>query len=134
MSEKGATVLGQGGKYAAFDDFWLEQASGHFILNLIPHKDTPHINLRLGGANIRSRKKSDTSGMVLTAKFEGFKLAGDSGTGVPKLKLDSVLVTIGLHVSIALDFNIAQRKWFTTPKNFRLEILSFKGPYGLNKR
>lgn len=43
-------TLGSGGVYFALDDFWLEYASGQFILDLVPSKETPQIILLLTGA------------------------------------------------------------------------------------
>ena len=41
--------LGQAGVYLGLDDLWLESASGHFVLDLIPHSETPRIHLLLSG-------------------------------------------------------------------------------------
>ena len=41
--------LGQAGVYLGLDDVWLESASGHFLLDLIPHSETPRIHLLLSG-------------------------------------------------------------------------------------
>lgn len=42
-------TLGSGGVYFALDDFWLELASGQFIVDLVPSKDMPQVILLLTG-------------------------------------------------------------------------------------
>ena len=59
------------------DDLWLEHASGSFVLNLVPNKDSPQFNLRLSGA--KAATDSGSSGMIVRLKIEGLKLAGEPG-------------------------------------------------------
>lgn len=44
-----ALSLGSAGVYFALDDFWLELASGQFILDLVPSKESPQVILLLTG-------------------------------------------------------------------------------------
>jgi hypothetical protein len=37
-------AVGQAGVYVALDDFWLEHASGQFIVDLVPSKETPQVS------------------------------------------------------------------------------------------
>ena len=41
--------VGQADVYLGLDDLWLESASGQFVLDLIPHPETPQIHLLLTG-------------------------------------------------------------------------------------
>jgi hypothetical protein len=52
---------------------------------------------------------------------------------VPKLRFDLIKVTIAFTVSLLLSYDKKNSKWIADQKNFRISILSFKGPYGLNK-
>ena len=48
---------------------------------------------------------------------------------VPRIKLASINVTAVLRVAITLVFNTHTKKWTSTAKQFRVELLSFKGGY-----
>ena len=63
-----------------------------------------------------------------------FKLAGDKGKGVPKINFDSLKVTIAVTVRMSLAFDVKAQLWTCPPRNFRIEVISFKGPYGINRR
>jgi hypothetical protein len=125
-------VLGQGGVYCALDDLWVEVASGYFNLDIIPsNREAPTIRCVLSGA---SKHKADAnSGMSVKIKLEGLKLAGDSGKGIPKLAFESISVTLVLQANIKLVYNTVTQKWDSPPKHFQIQILSFKGPYGMTK-
>ena len=118
-------TLGQNGIYAALDDFWLENASGNFQLDLIPSKEKPSIKINVSGMN--------NTGINIRIKAEGFKLAGDKGKRIPKIKMDNLKVTLSLKINIIINFDINSNKWVTNPKEFKVELLSFKGPYGLTQ-
>ena len=120
-------VLGQGGVYCALDDVWLEQAAGYFMLDLVSsNRESPTIKLLLSGS-----KQNLDSGLSAKVKLEGLKLAGDNGKGVPKLQFDSVSVTLVIKATIHLSFNLLSEKW--EAKRFQIQIMSFKGPYGISK-
>ena len=124
----------QGGIFAGLDDLWLELASGCFSLEMIPcchkHENKPIIQIILSGnkADSSSNHSSNSisevekdDGMSIRLKVEGFKLAGDKGKRVPKLKLQSVSVTMVLRVSITLEFDEKINK----VKIYKYHILSF---------
>ena len=46
---------------------------------------------------------------------------------VPRIKLASINVTAVLRVAITMIFNTHTKKWTSTAKQFRVELLSFKG-------
>ncbi len=54
--------------------------------------------------------------------------------GVPPLSFDSLKITVALNVSICISFDARLSKWVMEKKHFSLEIISFKGPYGINRR
>jgi hypothetical protein len=124
-----AIVIGQSGIYVAFDDFWLENASGHFEVDLIPSKDQPQVKITISGA------KDAAGGIGIRLRVDGFKLAGDKGKRIPKLKMDNMKVLVSLRANISINYDVASSKWVVTnPKNFKLDLLSFKGPYGITQR
>ena len=99
------------------DDLWLEVASGCFSLEMIPcchkHENKPIIQIMLSGnkADLTGNNEGERDdGMSIRLKVEGFKLAGDKGKRVPKLKLQSVSVTMVLRVSITLEFDAKVNK------------------------
>lgn len=122
-------VVGQGGVYAGLDDVWLEHASGHFEIELVPCKDKPQIKVVLTSGNISEGEK----GVSIRLKAEGFKLAGDKGKGIPKLSMSSIKLTLVLVANILIDYDHKLSKWVTNSKNFSIKLVSFKGPYGTSK-
>jgi hypothetical protein len=60
-------------------------------------------------------------------------LRGDSGKGVPRLSLDTVKVTVTIRVTLMLTYSMTDKKWTAPPNNFRVEMLAFKGPFGLSR-
>ena len=94
------------------------------------HENKPIIQIMLSGnkADSSSNHSSNSisevekdDGMSIRLKVEGFKLAGDKGKRVPKLKLQSVSVTMVLRVSITLEFDEKINK----VKIYKYHILSF---------
>lgn len=123
-------VIGQNGIYVAFDDFWLENASGQFEVDLIPSKDQPQVRVLISGA-----KDEAGGGINIRLRVDGFKIAGDKGKRIPKLKMDNMKVLVSLRVTACLHYDVATSKWMiSNPKNFKLDLLSFKGPYGITQR
>lgn len=47
---------------------------------------------------------------------------------------DNLKVTVCLRVNIVLTFDSEKSKWVTNSKSFQIELVSFKGPYGMTKR
>ena len=88
------------------------------------HDDKPIIRIILSGTKADSTSSNNSSsnnninindidkddGMSVRLKVQGFKLAGDKGKRVPKLKLESVSVTMVLRVSIILEFDSQNKK------------------------
>lgn len=66
-------------------------------------------------------------------KIGGFKLRGDSGKGVPPISLESVKVTVTIRVTVMLTFSVSQQKWTSSAQNFKVEMIKFKGPFGLSR-
>jgi hypothetical protein len=62
-----------------------------------------------------------------------FSFFHKKGKNVPKLKFDNLMITIAFNFSASLQYSLEKSKWFIDPKQFQLNILSFKGPYGLNR-
>lgn len=125
--------LGQGGVYMAFDDFWLENASGHFDIDLVPSRDTPEFKIILTGS--KDKDGNINGGMSFRLRVDGFKLAGDKGKRIPKFKFDEMKVLVSLRASIIIHYEVSISKWvIKNPKNFKIELLSFKGPYGISQR
>jgi hypothetical protein len=125
-------TFGQGGVYVAMQDYWVEHISGSFALSLLPSNgrltEYPQIRISLSGT-----KKNPTGGVTARVKVEGFKLMGDKGKNIPKLKFDVLKITIAFSFSAILQFHTKTNKWILDAKDFALSIISFKGPYGLNR-
>jgi len=124
-------TFGSQGVYFGLDAFWLQFASGHFILNLTPDSvlhALPHISLLLGGTS-----KNPASGVTIKCKLEGFKLKGDRGTKVPKLNFENLKLQVGLTLTMKITYDMEKQCWSLPANRFNLKIISFKGPYGLNR-
>jgi hypothetical protein len=121
-------TLGTGGVYLALDDFWLEYCSGGYHVEITPDRAFPNIGLRLRGV-----KGAEASGVQARLQIEGFRLAADKGKGVPKLNFSQIKVTIGFTAEILLKFNHKLNKWEINSKDFKINVVSFKGPYGMNR-
>lgn len=132
--------LGQGGVYLGLNDFWLEYLSGQFSVQLMPDKNTPQIQVHLhsyqedqSDGGIKTAAPSN-KGVTTKIKLEGFKLVGEKGKSIPKLNFDSLKITIAFEANITLFYDMKLSRWTTDSKHFHIKILSFKGPYGLNRR
>lgn len=121
-------ALGQGGVYLGLTDFWLEHAAGGFSLELFPDDNLPIVKLTLCGT------RNNDKGVTARASLEGFELVGDKGKRVPNIKFNNLQVSMAFTVDILMSFDVQACKWDIDPKNFKLAIVAFKGPYGLNKR
>ena len=123
-----ALVLGQDGVYVALDDFWLEFASGQFQVDLLPNQlqggrpnTDPEVKVQLMGT-----KSSPEKGVNMRFNAEGFKLVGDKGKRVRKIKFDNLKVTIALALSMTISFDMLRQKWVSHSKNFQLKIIFFQ--------
>ena len=121
-------ALGENGVYFALDDFFLEHASGQFILDLVPGRQHPQIILLLTGTAV-----GDESGVSIRLKVGKFKLKGDKGKGVPSLSFDTIKVTTVLRVTAMLSFDMNRRKWLCDSDNFSIDMLYFRGPFGIRQ-
>jgi len=124
-------TFGSSGVYFGLDAFWLQFASGHFILNLTPDSvlhTSPHMSLLLAGTS-----KNPSSGVTIKCKLEGFKLHGDRGSKVPKLAFENLKLHVGLTLSMKITYDMEKQSWSLPANRFNLKIISFKGPYGLNR-
>jgi hypothetical protein len=66
-------------------------------------------------------------------RLQGLKLAGDKGRSVPKLHFDSIDVLLVLRASLLVTFNMESLLWEAQPASFRIQVVRFKGPYGLSR-
>lgn len=124
-------TFGSSGVYFGLDAFWLQFASGHFILNLTPDSvlhTSPHMSLLLAGTS-----KNPSSGVTIKCKLEGFKLHGDRGSKVPKLAFENLKLHVGLTLAMKITYDMEKQSWSLPANRFNLKIISFKGPYGLNR-
>jgi len=120
-------VVGDSGIYAGLDDIILDHMSGNFNLKINPSKDSPSISILITG------KDSLESGISINLKADGFQLKGDKGKGIPRLRLESIGLNIVLRIDITIKFNVKKNSWETSPEEFNVQILSFKGPLGTSK-
>jgi hypothetical protein len=67
-------------------------------------------------------------------RSEGFRLVGDKGKKVPKLGFENLKLSVSLTLQMTLSFDPNTKKWIMPSKGFNLKVLSFKGPYGINRR
>jgi hypothetical protein len=121
-------ALGENGVYFALDDFFLEHASGQFILDLVPGRQHPQVILLLTGTAV-----GDESGVSIRLKIGKFKLKGDKGKGVPSLSFDTIKVTTVLRVTAMLSFDMDRKKWVCGSENFSIDMLYFRGPFGIRQ-
>ncbi|KAJ1400243.1 hypothetical protein B484DRAFT_243498 [Ochromonadaceae sp. CCMP2298] len=85
-------------------------------------------------SNNNSNNSSSRSrrGVSVQLCVESFRLVGDRGRGVPKLNFDSLRIRLSLSLSLCLTFD-KKKGWQLPASGFDLKILSFKGPYGINR-
>ena len=80
--------------------------------------------------NLKNRLKN--KGMSVRLQIESFKLNGDKGSGVPKLSLENLKITLCLRIRLLVSFDAMSKSWKCTSVNgIKLKLISFKGPYGL---
>jgi hypothetical protein len=44
-----------------------------------------------------------------------------------------VKITVTIRVTLMLTYSMTDKKWTAPPNNFRVEMLAFKGPFGLSR-
>jgi hypothetical protein len=130
--------------YFAMEDFWIEHIKGYFELLLSPKGNpsadiaaerNPTVKINLTGSEPKAGEEDGLGGGVsVRLKVDFFKLNGDKGSGVPKLSLDSLRVTLTVRLSIVLDFDPVTKRWScNSTSGLKLKLLTFKGPYGLSR-
>ena len=139
-----AITLGSQGVYFGLNDFWLQLLSGHYSIKLLPKKDShSEIDIILSGtqhhqhttsSTTTSTTSSNNNGVTIEFRIENFKLVGDKGKKIPKLQFENLKLAVSLQLHMTLSFDINTKKWLLPSKGFHLKILSFKGPYGINRR
>ena len=100
-------VLGGDGVYFAFDDFWIEFASGSFQVKLTPGEN-PTITITAAGKDEEIGQGKDKgvskTGIAVRCKADSFRLAGDKGKGVPKIKFSELKLTVEVRVDVVMTF------------------------------
>lgn len=140
---KSALVYGEGGMYMGLDDVWLEIGSGCFLVDLIPvNRKMPELAILMSGVQQYSEytiapqgeepASGEDNGVTLKIRLEGVKLAGEN-LSIPKFTFDVVDIVLAVRASLVFRYDLAQSKWDSGKRDFNLEVLSFKGPYGLSK-
>ena len=117
--------FGSGGVYFAMDYIWLENVAGKFHLKLSSCTFGAQLLFALQGAG-------DEEGMVVDVTIGGFKLKSEN-KGIPSLTLDSVNIRVSLKVELLLSFFAGKQQWESTPEQFVVQLLSFKGPFGISR-
>lgn len=141
--------LGTNGVYMSMNDYWLEYTTGTFSIELVPMKGSEKekptntnsmIRINFMGSkspsntlNKVTNSRGEIGGISSRLQLEKFRLVGDKGKGIPKLSFDILKITISFNLSIIFVYNPKLKKWELNPKDFLLSIVSFKGPYGLNR-
>lgn len=130
-------VLGNGGVYVGLDDLWIENISGLFQFEMIPYSrnnsnskynEFPCIKIVLSGSD------PVNSGVSIRLKVQGFKIAGDKGKRIPQITMEEIKVTMVVNVVIIAHYNTSKNKWeISSSENFKIQILSFKGPFGISR-
>jgi hypothetical protein len=116
---------GSADAFFAIDDFWVEDISGVFIIDMVGSLVSPEVLVSLLGTS-----EGSGSGVSLKLKLEGFKLRAK---GAPSINVEEAVLTACVKVSMLLTFVAATNKWQLLPADFRLDLLTFSGPYGLSR-
>lgn len=121
-----AITRGSQGVYFGFDKVWIERISGVFKLKLQALPE-PEIHVSLDGMEANS-------GLCVNFMIGGFKLKAEAGTGLPSLSFEWLRIEMSIKISLTLTFDFKTIAWISSPENFNISVLSFKGPYGINRR
>lgn len=116
---------GSADAFFAIDDFWVENVSGIFVVDMIGSLVAPQVMVTLTGVD-----DGPNSGINIKLKLEGFKLRAK---GAPNISVQEAVLTACVKVSIMLTFVASTNKWQLLPADFSLDLLAFSGPYGLSR-
>lgn len=116
---------GSADAFFAIDDFWVEDVSGVFVVDMIGSLSSPQVIVNLTGT-----ADGPNSGVNVKLKLEGFKLRAK---GAPSISVQETVLTACVKMSMMLTFVAASNKWQLLPADFRLDLLAFSGPYGLSR-
>lgn len=126
-------TLGKSGLYIAFDDLWLENISGNFELEVQPasalENEKSEIVFVLKG---HEDSLPNSNGVTAQLHVGFFKLNSDS-RAVPAIAFDDLKIEVSVEVRIVLAFNMSTKQWEINSDGFIINMLEFKGPFGLNK-
>lgn len=117
--------LAAGGVYCALDDFWLENVTGKFTLELLPAMGS-----EVGQLVFLLTGKDEAPGVSAIFHMSNFKLRGDSLL-VPSLNYEDMDVEVVFTVTVVLSFNKASKKWDIEEDDFKVDVMTFEGPFGL---
>ena len=117
--------FGSGGVFISMDYVWLEHLTGKFHLKLSSTSYGSMIMFKLLG------NEKDT-GIVADITISGFKLKSEN-KGIPSVNLDNVNIRVSLRIEVLMSFFTNKGKWTCTPDHFVVELLSFKGPFGISR-
>ena len=141
-----AYTLGGDGVYIGLDDYWLEYCEGFFEVALYPSSDQdrkelpsvgkhPYILINITGSDptIGSGGPDGLGGgCAVRLQVDNFKLNGDKGSGVPKLSLEILKVTLNIRLTLLLYYDSNAKVWkCKSGEGLKIKLVSFKGPYGL---
>ena len=118
--------LGSNGLYIGLDDLWLETLSGSFSLSLVPGVSTSHIIFNLSG---NSNSASGHQGLEAKLRLDGLKIKSDKS--LLNLSLDTVQLELGVKLTLEIIYDVKKRSF--SFKLFEVEILHFKGSFGLTR-
>jgi hypothetical protein len=118
-------TFGIGGVYFAMDYVWLESLAGKFRLKLSSTSFGSQIVFQLQGAG-------DSAGVGADITIDGFKLKSEN-KAIPSLALDTLNIRVSFRVELLLSFFVAKQRWTATPDQFVVQLLSFKGPFGISR-
>ena len=126
--------MGSGGVYVAFDDMWLEQLSGRFNIQLLPcaSEHTAQAVVILSGMTT-DQGGIATDGVTARLLIDNFKLKGDSGKGVPPLSFEHLMLAVTFNATLVVTYHVDTKTWTSPSDQFQVNIVTFKGPFGLNR-
>lgn len=116
-------TLGSNGLFIGLDDIWLENLCGSFSLTLEPGATTSKIVFILRG------KSNSDQGLEAKLRLDGLKLKSDKS--ILNLSLKNVQLEIGIKVRIEIHYNVEKKEF--SSKTFDVEILRFKGSFGITR-
>ena len=126
------------GVYVAFEDYWVEYIKGGVSLEVTRAPSPSSPAAAVVNVSVQSKSKSpiEAEGDVLTlrVKYFGLKLKGEADSGVPTIKLKSAKITMSLRLIAGAIFDVQQNKWTTSGKQFGLQLVAFRGPFGLGRQ